>query len=154
MDAEPLRPTRKHDSIREHVLSELRSDPRITSSDITVEEKEGLVRLCGSVSSYWERDEAEKAAERVSGVRVVTNDLKVKLTMPRADQEIARDVAHALASHVAIPYETIKIKVENGWVTLEGTVDWPYQKLLAEAAVKGLRGVIGITNNIDHRAKY
>ena len=154
MEEEALRSTRNDDSIRQHVLSELRSDPRITSSDITVEAKDGLVRLCGSVSSYWERDEAEKAAERVSGLRAVANDLKVKLTTARADQEIARDVAHALASHVAIPYERIKIKVENGWVTLEGTVDWPYQKLLAQAAVKSLRGVIGITNNIDHRAKY
>ena len=119
-----------------------------------MEAKNGLVRLCGSVSSYWERDEAERAAERAPGVRAVTNDLKVKPTTPRADQEIARDVTHALASHVAIPYERIKVKVENGWVTLEGTVDWPYQKLLAEAAVKSLRGVIGITNNIEHRAKY
>jgi len=154
MEAEVLRPTKKHDSIREHVLSELRSNSRITSSDITVEAKDGLVRLCGSVSSYWERDEARKAAKRVSGVRAVRNDLEVKLATPRADQEIAHHVTHALASHVAIPNERIKINVENGWVTLEGTVDWPYQKLLAEAAVKSLRGVIGITNNIEHRAKY
>jgi osmotically-inducible protein OsmY len=82
MEAEALWPTRKHDSIREHVLSELRSDPRITSSDITVEAKDGLVGLSGSVSSYWERDEAEKAAELVSGVRAGTNDLKFKLTKP------------------------------------------------------------------------
>ena len=154
METDQLTPTRKDDSIREHVLSELRSDPRITSSDVTVEPKNGLVRLCGSVSSCWERDQAERAAERVSGVRAVKNDLRVKLTNPRADQEIARDVAHALASHVAIPYERINFRVENGWVTLEGTVDWPHQKLLAEAAVKSLRGVIGITNNIEYRAKY
>ena len=154
MEAAALASTRSDDSVREDVLSELKWDPKITSREITVAAKDGVVTLSGFASSLWEQDEAEKAAKRVYGVRAVVNDIKVKLTSPRGDSEITRDVVHALERHVGIPSHEIKVTVENGWVTLEGTVDWPYQKLLAEAAVKKLRGVVGITNNIEHRAKY
>jgi osmotically-inducible protein OsmY len=87
-------------------------------------------------------------------VRGVINDITVQLTSPRSDSEITRNVIRALENHVAIPAEKIQVAVKDGWVTLEGTVDWPYQKMLAEAAVKHLRGVVGVTNNIEHRARY
>jgi osmotically-inducible protein OsmY len=154
METTASTPTRNDNTIREDVLSELTWDPKITSTDIAVAAKDGVVTLSGFVSSYWERDEAENAAKRVHGVRAVADDIKVKLTSSRSDPEIARDVVHVLESHAGIPGEKIKTIVENGWVTLEGTVDWPYQKMLAEAAVKNLKGVLGITNNIEHRAKY
>jgi osmotically-inducible protein OsmY len=78
----------------------------------------------------------------------VANDIEVKPTTARTDPEIAREAIRELESHVSIPNDRIKVTVEKGWVTLEGTVDWQYQKSLAESSVKKLRGVIGITNSI------
>jgi osmotically-inducible protein OsmY len=142
---------RRDDNIRDHVLFELKSDPKIASSDIAVAVKDGVVTLSGFVPSYWEKDAAEKAVKRVYGVRGVANDIEVKLSSTRTDPEIARDAVRELKSHISIPSEKIKVTVRNGWVTLEGSigVEWQYQKILAESAVKKLRGVIGITNNIE-----
>ena len=86
--------------------------------------------------SYWDKDAAEKAVKRVYGVRGVANDIEVKLDSKRIDPEIARDAVHELESHVSLPSDKIKVTVKNGWVTLEGNVDWQYQKTLAESAVK------------------
>jgi osmotically-inducible protein OsmY len=141
--------TRTDSAIREDVIYEFKWDPKVTSNDIAVAVKDGVVTLSGFVSSYMEKDAAEKAAKRVYGVRAVANDLQVKLTSTRTDPEIARDVVEELENHILIPADKIKATVRNGWVTLEGTVDWQYQKNLAESAVKKLRGVIGISNNIE-----
>src|SRR6202163_2854098 len=142
--------TRSDNNIRDDVLLELKWDPKISSaSDIAVAVKDGVVTLSGYVPSYWEKDAAEQAVKRVYGVRGVANDIEVKLPSTRTDPEIARDAVHELESHVSLPADRIKVTVKNGWVTLEGTVDWQYQKTLAEAAVKKLRGVIGVTNNIE-----
>ena len=111
--------------------------------------KDGVVTLTGFVSSYWEKDSAEKAVKRIYGVKGVANDIQVKLGLSRRDPEIARDAVHELESHVSIPNDKIKVTVKGGWVTLEGTVDWQYQKTLAESAVKKLRGVLGVTNHIE-----
>ena len=86
-------------------------------------------------------------------MRGVANDIEVKLGSTRTDPEIAREAVHELESHISIPNEKIKVTVKNGWVTLEGSVDWQYQKELAESAVKKLKGVIGIINNIEVRPK-
>jgi osmotically-inducible protein OsmY len=149
MAATALTPTRSDESIRDDVLSELEWNPKLNSSDVGVAVKDGVVTLTGYVSSYWEKDEAEKTAQRVYGVRAVANDIKVKLAELRTDAEIARDAVHALESHILIPSDNIKITVKNGWVTLEGTVRWHFQKKLAESAVKKLKGVISITNSIQ-----
>lgn len=141
--------TRTDSAIREDVIYEFKWDPKITSKDIAVAVKDGVVTLSGFVSSYMEKDAAEKAAKRVYGVRAVANDLQVKLASTRTDPEIARDAVEELENHILIPADKIKVTVRNGWVTLEGTVDWQYQKNLAESAVKKLRGVIGISNNIE-----
>jgi osmotically-inducible protein OsmY len=141
--------TRNDNSIRDDVLFELRWDPKIRSNDIAVAVKEGVVTLAGFVSNYWEKLEAEKAAKRVSGVRGVANDIEVRLASKRTDPEIARAAVHVFENNVSIPADQIKVTVKSGWVTLEGTVDWQYQKKLAESAVKKLRGVIGITNDIE-----
>jgi len=117
--------------------------------DIAATVKDGVVTLSGFVHSYWEKDAAEKAAKRVYGVKAVANDIEVKLTWTRTDPEIARDAVQELQSHVSLPADRIKLTVRNGWVALEGTVDWQYQKTLAESAVKKLKGVIGVTNNIE-----
>jgi osmotically-inducible protein OsmY len=149
MAALPKIQTRSDEFIRDDVVFELKWDPKITSKDIAVAVKDGVVTLSGFVSSYYEKDAAEKAAKRVYGVRAVANDIEVKLATTRTDPEIARDVVRELDSHVSIPADKIKVTVKNGWVTLEGTVEWQYQKALAESAVKKLRGVIGVFNNIE-----
>jgi osmotically-inducible protein OsmY len=141
---------RSDDSIRSSVLFELKWEPRLTHpEDIAVAIKDGVVTLSGFVPSYWEKDAAEKAVKRVYGVRGVANDLKVKLPSERTDPEIARDAVQSLQSYISLPADKLKVTVKNGWVKLEGTVDWMYQKNLAESAVKHLRGVLGITNNIE-----
>jgi len=145
--------TRSDKAIRDDVIFELKWDPKITSNDIAVAVKDSVVTLSGYALSYFEKDAAEKAAKRVYGVRAVANDIEVKLTSTRTDPEIARDAVHELESHVSIPSDKIKIAVRNGWVTLEGSVDWQYQKTLAESAVKKLKGVIGVTNNIEVRPR-
>jgi len=140
---------RTDDDIRESVLEEIKWDPKITSPDVAVVVRDGVVTLTGFVSSYWEKEAAEKAAKRVYGVRGVANDLQIKLATERTDPEIARDAVHAIESHVGIPSDRIKVTVKYGWVTLEGSVDWQYQKSLAESALKSIRGVLGVTNNIE-----
>jgi osmotically-inducible protein OsmY len=145
--------TRSDDLIREDVLFELKWDPRLTSNDIAVAVKDGVVTLSGFVPSYWEKDSAEKAVKRVYGVKGVANDIEVKLTSKRTDPEIARDAVHELESHISIPSDRIKVIVKNGWVALEGDVDWQFEKSLAESSVKKLKGVIGITNSIQVKPK-
>jgi osmotically-inducible protein OsmY len=149
--AEPT--VRSDAAIRDDVISELKWDPKITSPDIAVTAKNSVVTLAGFVSSYWEKDAAEKAAKRVYGVVGVANDLTVKLPTTRTDPEIARDAVEELKNHISIPADNIKVTVRNGWLTLEGRVEWQYQKALAESAVKKLRGVVGVTNNIEVKAR-
>jgi Predicted periplasmic or secreted lipoprotein len=140
---------RSDEDIRESVLLELEWDPKITSNDIAIAVKNGVVTLSGFVHSYWEKDAAEKAVKRVYGVRGVANDIQVKPVAERTDPEIARDAVQELESHISIPTDKIKVTVKNGLVTLEGQVEWQYQKVLAESAVKKLKGVIGVINNIE-----
>ena len=142
-------PVRSDDEIRNSVLMELKWDPKVTSDDIGVAVKDGVVTLTGFVPSYWEKAAAEKASKRVYGVKAVANDLEVKLLSSRTDPEIARDIVHELESHISIPANKIKATVRNGWVILEGNVDWQYQKLLAESAAKKIRGVVDVANNIE-----
>src|ERR1700680_4699575 len=112
--------TRTDSAIREDVILELKWDPKITSTDIAVAVKDGVVTLSGFASNYLEKDAAEKAAKRVYGVRAVANDIQVKLTSQRTDPEIARDAVYELQSHILLPVDRIKVTVRNGWVTLEG----------------------------------
>ena len=146
--------SRSDNSIRDDVLLELKWDPKISSAnDIAVAVKDGVVTLSGFVPSFWEKDAAEKAVKRVYGVRGIANDIQVKLFWRRTDPEIARDAVHELESHVSIPADGIKVTVKDGWVTLEGTVDWEYQSSVAESAMKKLKGVSGVTNKIQVRPK-
>jgi osmotically-inducible protein OsmY len=141
--------TRRDDDIRNDVFFELKWDPKINSSDIAVAVKEGVVTLSGFAPTYWDKLEAEKAAKRVYGVRAVANDIEVKPLSKRTDPEIARDVVQALEGHVSIPSDQIKATVKNGVVTLEGAVDWQFEKALADSAVKKVKGVTGIINDIE-----
>ena len=137
-------------SIKEDVEDELQWEPSINAAEIGVAVKEGIVTLTGRVPSLAQKSAAARAAARVTGVKVVVNELEVGPPPAdrRTDEEIARSVANALDWNTSIPSDRIKAQVSQGWVTLEGTVDWYYQKEAAERAVRYLRGVKGVTNNI------
>src|SRR6202161_1507913 len=145
--------TRPDIAINKDVILELKWDPKITSNDIAVAVKDGVVTLSGFASNFMEKDAAEKAAKRVYGVRAVANDIQIRLSSAPTDPEIAREAVHELENHVLIPADKIKVTVRNGWMTLEGHVDWQYQKNLSESSIKKLKGVIGITNNIQVKPK-
>ena len=140
--------TRMDEAVLADIIREFKWDPQITSKDIGGSIKDGIVTLYGFVSSFMEKDAAERAAKRVQGVRAVANDLKIKPSFTRTDPEIARDVVQAMVNHIFLPANKITATVREGWVTLEGSVDWQYQRKLAENDAKKIRGVMGITNNI------
>jgi osmotically-inducible protein OsmY len=136
--------------IERDVRDELKWDPDLNSDDIAISVKNGVVTLAGFVPSYSDKFEAEAAAKRVAGVLAVANDLEVRLPAidQRPDPDIARDAVAALKTQLPISYDRIKIIVKNGWVYLEGSAEWQYQKTTAEIAVRKVKGVKGVTNSI------
>jgi osmotically-inducible protein OsmY len=136
--------------LKREVLDELKWEPSVNEAHIGVSVKEGVVTLSGHVPSYAEKYAAERAAKRVYGVRAVANELDVKLptSSQRTDEDIAIACVNALKANVSVPSDRIKITVSKGWVTLEGEVEWQYQKNAAENTVRYLTGVAGVTNLI------
>ena len=141
--------------LKKSVESELNFEPSINAAEIGVAVKNGVVTLSGHIPSYWEKIAAERAAERVAGVKAVANELEVRLpgSSERTDEDIARAALNSLKWSVLIPADRIKVKVSKGWVTLEGSVDWQFQKTAAEKAVRKLYGVVGVTNLIEVKAR-
>jgi osmotically-inducible protein OsmY len=136
--------------IKRDVEDELKWDPDIDATDIAVAVHNGVVTLSGFVRSYAQRLDAERDAKRVAGVVGVANDIEVRLPVidERPDPEIARDAASALKAELPYSSENIKVIVRDGWLTLEGSVEWNYARERAESAVKRIRGVKGVTNSI------
>ncbi len=147
---------KKSDSqIQQDVIAELQYDPVIEASQIGVAVKDGIVTLTGRVDTFFKKSHVEAAVKRVSGVRGFAEEIEVQLlsSAKRTDADIVKAAANALEWHVSIPNERIKVKVENGWLTLEGELDWFYQKEAAERAVQGLLGVKGVYNFIHLKQK-
>jgi len=141
----------KSDSeIERNVEAELKWDPDIDATDIAVSVKDGVVHLAGFVRSYAQKRQAEKDAKRVAGVVGVANDIEVRLPIihRRPDPQIARDVIAAIRSELPYVAEKIKVTVQDGWVTLEGELEWHFQRERAEEAAYRPKGVKGVTNNI------
>ena len=141
----------KSDSeIREDVLRELRWDAQVSDPDeIGVAVKDGAVTMTGRVPTYGEKLGAARAASRVYGVKAVADELQVRLAgEPRDDSDVARAIAHVLEWNTNIPEGQVQARVQAGWVTLDGEVDWDYQRHEVERMVRHVRGVVGITNNI------
>ena len=136
--------------LQEAVLAEFAWEPRVTAAHIGVTAKNGIVTLTGHVENFPEKRAAEHAAARVKGVKAVIEQLKVELHphMRRNDEDIARAALTRLDWEVSVPRDIVKIKVENGWVTLTGEVDWHYQKDAAERHIHGLYGVVGVLNEM------
>jgi osmotically-inducible protein OsmY len=142
---------RSDSEIERDVREELKWDPDLDASDIAVSVKKGVVTLAGFVKSFTGKYEAEAAAKRVAGVTAVANDIEVRMPSvdERPDPEIARDAVAAIKSQLPISSEHIKIVVKDGWVTLEGQVEWQYQRQTAENAVRRIKGVKGVSNVIQ-----
>jgi osmotically-inducible protein OsmY len=136
--------------IRDDVIDELRWDPQITEPDaIGVAVKDGAVTLTGHVPTYVEKLAAPQAAERVYGVKAVANELEVKLAgAPRDDFDIATAIAHILENNVQVPDGKVHAQVQNGWVTLDGEVDYDYQRREVERMVRQVRGLTGVSDLI------
>jgi len=135
-------------TLQKDVIDELRWDPRVTEKEIGVAAKDGVVTVTGSVESFAERWAVERAVERVAGVRVVANEIEVKLpsSLVRTDADIAHQVRETFKWDVQVPEEFIRAQVTKGWVTLEGEVRWNFQREAATQAVRNLAGVRGVTN--------
>src|SRR5579863_6351880 len=138
------------EQLQKDVLAELKWDARLHPNEIGVAVKDGVVTLAGFVDSYSKKWAAEEAAHRVQGVRAVANDVEVRLpgSAERSDPEIAEAAVRALEWDADVPADTVKVTVAEGWITLQGEVEWQYQKDSAERTVRRLSGVKGITNLI------
>ena len=136
--------------LQKDVAEELKWEPRLQEDEIGVAVKDGVVTLTGFVPDYAQRRTAARAAERVVGVRAVAQELVVKVPemVHYSDTELAHRVVNALKWDVEVPNEKIQAKVEDGWVLLEGAVDWQYQRSAAERAVRYLGGIKGVTNMV------
>ncbi|MGA9888771.1 MAG: BON domain-containing protein [Candidatus Acidiferrales bacterium] len=137
--------------LKRNVETELSWEPSVDAAEIGVSVKEGVVTLNGQVKSYWEKWSAERAVSRVAGVRAIVNELEVHLpsSSERTDEDIAKAAVAALDGSIMVPAKRIKVKVSNGWVTLEGSVDWRFQKRAAESAMRDLIGVRGVINLVE-----
>jgi osmotically-inducible protein OsmY len=136
--------------LKQAVLDELRWEPSVNAAHIGVTAKDGVVTLMGHVESYWEKSAAEKAARRVKDVKAVAEELEVRLpfSVKHGDEEIASATVIRLKWDSSVPKDAVKVKVEKGWVTLTGEVDWHYQQEAAADDVRELWGVVGVSNEI------
>ncbi len=136
--------------LQQDVMKELQWEPTIRAADIGVSVTDGVVTLSGYVDSFYKKWAAERAAERVFGVKAVAEELKVRLpdSLKRSDEDIARAASNALEWNVAVPHDRVKVQVQDGLVNLSGEVDWWYQKDAAEDTVRKLVGVVLVNNRI------
>ena len=136
--------------LKQHVQSALDWEPSVDAKDIGLAVDGAVVTLRGNVGSYMEKSAAERAVLRVYGVKALANDLAVQLVSAheRTDTEIAQAAVEALTWSMTIPSERVTIIVKGGQVTLNGTLDWQYQKDAAARAVRDFTGVTGVVNNI------
>ncbi|CAN5277122.1 BON domain-containing protein [soil metagenome] len=137
--------------LQQDVIAELKWEPSVRAARIGVEVQDGVVTLAGQVDSYAQKWNAERAAQRVAGVRAMTTELKVHLTGPseRTDADVAVAVENALECNSSLPAGAVQVKVEGGWVTLSGNVDWQFQRQAAADSVRHLMGVRDVSNQIS-----
>lgn len=147
--------TKADKRLRKEVLDELDWDPAIDSENIGAAVKSGVVTLSGHVPTYAQKRAAIRAALRIEGVKGVASDLNVQLPTDsrRSDGDIAEVAVRAIEWNATLPTEHIKVKVDDGWVTLEGIVNWNYQRERSEQAIRYLTGVQGVTNALQVRQK-
>jgi len=137
------------------VQNAIKWEPLLNAAEIGVTAKDGVVSLTGTVDSYAKKMEAENAAKKVIGVKALVEKIEVKFpnTWFKTNVEIANEVLAALKSNWSVPKDKVTVKVEDGWVTLDGELPWNYQKEAAKTAVNYLTGVKGVTNNIHIKSE-
>lgn len=137
------------------VIAELKWEPSVNAANVGVEVKDGIVTLAGHVDTYAEKWDAERAALRVSGVKAIAVEMDVKLAgaNKRTDTDIARSALSVLLWTTPVPPDSVQVKVENGWLTLSGEVEWEYQRQSAANSVRYLMGVTGISDQIVIKPK-
>ena len=140
-------------SLQNAVQRQLEWEPEVLSKDIAIKAEDGAVTLSGFVHRYSDKFAAEKATKAVYGVKAIANDIEVKPLNVRTDPEIARDIVHAMKLHVSVPDDQIKATTQNGFVGLEGTVEWNYERAAAESCARNVEGVRGVTNSIVVKPK-
>jgi osmotically-inducible protein OsmY len=136
--------------LQQDVMAELKWEPAVHAEQIGVEVKNGVVTLAGEVGSYAEKLSAERAAQRVSGVKALAVEMTIRLSAfgQRTDAEIAETARNILLWTSSLPADAIKVMVEGGWLTLTGEVQWQYQRQDAADRVRDLAGVTGVSNQI------
>jgi osmotically-inducible protein OsmY len=136
------------EQLQRDVMDELRAEPTVDASQIGVAARDGVVTLTGRVNSLAQKYAAEQVAKRVYGVRAVADEVEVWLLdgHARSDADIARAVLEALTWDSMVPDDRVRVTVDKGWVSLEGTVEWNHQREAAGRAVRNLRGVRGLSN--------
>lgn len=137
------------------VQNAIKWEPLLNAAEIGVTAKDGVVSLTGVVDSYVKKMEAENAAKKVIGVKALVENIEVKFpsTWTKTDAEVANEVLSALKNNYPVPNDKVIVKVEKGWVTLEGELPWNYQREAAMSAIKYLTGVKGVTNNIKIKSE-
>jgi osmotically-inducible protein OsmY len=140
--------------LRQDVLDELEFEPSIDAANIGAAVENGVVTLSGHVPNYWQKTVAERAVWRVKGVKALAEEIKVRFPNDRkdADDQIAERAVSMLAWDASVPKDAVRVKVQDGWITLSGEVSWQFQRIAAEADVRKLTGVIGVSNNITIKA--
>lgn len=145
--------TIQDERLKDFVSNQLKTDPEVDSSLVGVSAVDGIVTLSGYIDTYAAKLAAERAVRRVYGVKAVANELEVKLAAERIDPDIAKDALTALRDRIDVPLG-IGVTVRDGYITLTGSVEWMYQKMSAERAVKYLRGVRGVLNHIALKPSF
>lgn len=137
-------------TIRDDVIAELDFDPKVDASAIGVSVKDGIVTLTGHVPNYMQKLSAEAATQRVKGVLGLAEEIQVRFPFDKghSDAELAERASNILSWTITAPKDGIRVKVEQGWITLHGEAQWAFQKQDAERAVRRLEGVVGVTNLI------
>ena len=137
-------------SLKQTVLDELAWEPSVSEAHIGVTARGGVVTLTGHVGSYAEKCAAEHAVGRVAGVKAIAEELEIRYlySVGHGDEDIAKQALNVLNWDLSVPKDKVKIKVEKGWITLSGDVNWYYQKHAAETDVRKLLGVMGVINHI------
>lgn len=144
-----------NEDLRNDVMDEIKWDPQLKDvrTQIQVSAKDGIITLSGLVENYGKKMAAERAAQRVQGVKIVACDIEVDRDRKKTDAEIAEAVENALHWNSAVNKDQIKIIIDDGWIYLDGTVDWDYERKFAQHSIENLTGVRGVTNNISLKPK-
>jgi osmotically-inducible protein OsmY len=143
-----------NEELQNDVQDAIKWQPLLQAAEIGVTAKNGVVTLSGVVNSFTKKIEAEKAAKSVIGVRAVVEniDVKISTSLLKNDEDLATEILSSMKWDWSVPNDKVQVKVEDAWVTIDGNVEWNYQKEAARSCAANLIGVKGVTNNLVVKA--